>query len=83
MNRKTDKFSLILDDHGQGNCILSFPLPQNKVLRGVTCSEDRKTLHKVAEGCNLLGKPKILHNIFQGKKEKSEESLQFNDQDCS
>lgn len=34
INRKSDKFSLISDNYGQCNCILSFPLAQNKVLGG-------------------------------------------------
>lgn len=31
---------------------------------GVTLLEDGKMLHKVAEGCDHLGKPKISHYIF-------------------
>lgn len=79
MNRKNDKFSLILENNGQGNRIA---FTQKKDCEGCDLLGRSKTLHKVAEECNLFGRPEMLNNIFLGKKEKSEETLQFNDQDC-
>ena len=75
INRKSDKFSLISDNYGQCNWILSFPLAQNKVLGGGggwLYWKIGKCYTRLLRVVTILESRKYHTTFFKGKKEKSE-----------